>query len=155
MKNYFNAVGMLVILLVFPFGMAAQSDLDRILKGGELVIGGLSIFKILNNDSNKNESKPAALAEVPKVPVSKIVESFCVRNELAETMVLKLTGTDKDGSPLEKEMIIRSNDEECLYELPKGIWTYVMSVDGSETVYKKGQYRMHTETVAITLKDTE
>ena len=62
MKNIF------LILFFIPFFSFAQSDIDKVLKGGEIIVNGLSFFK-----SNKPNSSTTN---------SKVVESVCVKNNL-------------------------------------------------------------------------
>ena len=42
-----------------------QSDLDKVLKGGELLLGGISIFKVAKSDGKSD---------------SKTIEIICVKN---------------------------------------------------------------------------
>ncbi|HPW97033.1 MAG TPA: hypothetical protein PK218_00565 [Flavobacterium sp.] len=58
-------IKLLIILLSFVQYSFAQSDLDKVLKGGELLLGGISIFKVAKSDGKKD---------------SKIIESICVKN---------------------------------------------------------------------------
>ena len=47
---------LLALALLLPVMTFAQSDLDKVLKGGELLLGGISIFKVAKSDG-KSESK--------------------------------------------------------------------------------------------------
>ncbi|MEZ4878511.1 MAG: hypothetical protein R2805_13290 [Flavobacterium sp.] len=58
-------IKLLIILLSFVQYSFAQSDHDKVLKGGELLLGGISIFKVAKSDGKKD---------------SKIIESICVKN---------------------------------------------------------------------------
>lgn len=56
---------LLALAFLLPIMSFAQSDLDKVLKGGELLLGGISIFKVAKSDGKKD---------------SKIIESVCVKN---------------------------------------------------------------------------
>lgn len=113
----------------------AQSDLDKVLKGGELLLGGLSILKIANSEP-KNESK--------------LIKSVCVKNKLAEKITFRLTGTTSDGEEIKKELVIPKDGKECLLQLSKGIYQYEIVLSNKE-IYKKGEYDFDEETT-ITIK---
>ena len=55
----------LLFTVLLPIMTFAQSDLDKVLKGGELLLGGISIFKVAKSDGKSD---------------SKIIESVCVNN---------------------------------------------------------------------------
>jgi len=55
------------IYILLPTGLFAQSDLQTVLKGGELLLSGLTIFKTNKGTTNKD---------------SKVIESVCVKNKL-------------------------------------------------------------------------
>ena len=61
-----------------------QSDVQNLIKGWELVINGLSIFK-----SGKSVSKSAN---------SKIIESICVKNKLTDKITFKIVGKDEEAN---------------------------------------------------------
>ncbi|HPW97028.1 MAG TPA: hypothetical protein PK218_00540 [Flavobacterium sp.] len=56
---------LLALAFLLPIMSFAQSDLDKVLKGGELLLGGISIFKAAKSDGKKD---------------SKLIESVCVKN---------------------------------------------------------------------------
>lgn len=111
----------------------AQSNIETILKSGELIISGLSIIKA-NGHSN-----------------SKTIESVCIKNKLTEKITIKITGKDEDGKEIKKELIIQNDGKECFLELLKGIYTYEILLSNKET-YKKGEYKFDDD-VVITIKD--
>lgn len=169
MKNYFDLLcsadfpccgfgkrGLVLGTLLLSFSISAQSDLDRILKGGELVIGGLSIFKILSSDADKEEAKAAKVSKdtVAKVvATSNAVAHFCVKNKLAKKMVLQLMRKNEEGETIEKELIVQSNDKECVFELPKGVWSYQIVLEEEEGIYKKGEYNLILDENLIIIKE--
>ena len=63
--------------------LSAQSDLEKILKGGEIIVNGLSILKTNNSKSEKNLNW-------------KYIESVCVKNKLTEKITFKLFGKDSE-----------------------------------------------------------
>ena len=56
-----NLKTLLLMLFALPMMSFAQSDLQTILKGGELLLGGLSIFKVAKPDSADLQSLPTNL----------------------------------------------------------------------------------------------
>ncbi|MFZ4105914.1 hypothetical protein [Flavobacterium sp.] len=111
----------------------AQSNIETILKSGELIISGLSIIKAKGN------------------PNSKTIESVCIKNKLTEKITIKITGKDEDGKEIKKELIIQNDGKECFLELLKGIYTYEIILSNKDT-YKKGEYKFDDD-VVITIKD--
>ncbi|MBF6642459.1 hypothetical protein IVB69_13290 [Flavobacterium sp. J49] len=113
----------------------AQSDLQTAIKGGEILLTGLSIFKTAK--SGKSDSK--------------IIESVCVKNKLVDKITFKIVGKDEQGDEIKKELVIQKDGKECLFILPKGIYTYEIILPNKE-IYKKGEYKFNEE-VVITIKD--
>jgi hypothetical protein len=111
--------------------------LEKVLKGGEIIVNGLSFLK-----SNKSETKSTN---------SKIIESVCVKNKLTDKITFKVVGKDEDGNDIRKEMVIQKDGKECVFEIPKGIYTYEIILSNKE-IYKKGEYKFNEE-VTITVKD--
>ncbi len=114
-----------------------QSDLDRILKSGEIIVNGLSFLK-----KDKTEFKTTAN--------TKVIESVCVKNKMNEKITFKLEGKDEDDNSVKKELVIPKDGKECCLELPIGIYTYEIILTNKE-VFKKGEYRF-TEELTITVK---
>jgi len=115
----------------------SQSDFEKTLKAGEVLINGLSFFK-----NGKSETKSSD---------SKVVESVCIKNKLAEKITFSLTGKDEEGSVQKKELVIQKDGKECVFELPKGIYTYEIILPSKE-IFKKGEYKFNEE-ITITVKN--
>lgn len=114
----------------------SQSQIEKILKGSEVVINGLSFLK-----SNKTE----------KVNNSKTIESVCIKNKLQEKITFNLTGKDEEGNTIKKDLVIPKDGKECLFEILKGIYTYEIVLSNKE-IFKKGEYKFNEETT-ITVKN--
>jgi|Laugrespbdmm15sd_2_1035082.scaffolds.fasta_scaffold95606_2 hypothetical protein len=139
MKNYSSNYHLFLkrttlIALLFSCQLFfAQSNIETILKSGELIISGLSIIKAKGH------------------PNSKTIESVCIKNKLTEKITIKITGKDEDGKEIKKELIIQNDGKECFLELLKGIYTYEIILSNKDT-YKKGEYKFDDD-VVITIKD--
>lgn len=125
----------LVVILFVSTLSFAQSDLDRVLKGGELLLGGLSFLKIANSNPEKD---------------SKTIESLCVKNKLGEKITVKISGINPEGDTIKKELVIPKDEKECVLQLPKGIYQYEIILMNKE-IYKKGEYNFD-ESTTITVK---
>lgn len=123
-----------LILIFLPMISFAQSDIDKLLKGGEIIVNGLSFIK-----GNK-----------PKTD-SKTIESICIKNKLSDKITFKLTGKDADGNDVKKELVVQKDGKECVFDLPKGVWAYEIDF-ANKNVYKKGEYKLDDE-ITITVKD--
>lgn len=130
----------LVILLLFSNFIQAQT-LETLIKGGELLVTGISIFKT----SKLTESKD-------KTVDSKFVATVCVKNKLAEKITVKLDGKDSEGTKVTKELVVQNDGKECVFEIPKGIYTYEIILSTKE-VFKKGEYKFEEEITIIVNKD--
>lgn len=126
---------LLTAILLLPMTFFAQSDLDKILKGGEILLGGLSIVKMANS-SGKSDGKT--------------IESLCVKNKLTDKITFTMIGKDEEDKEIKKELVIPKDGKECLYNVPKGIWSYQIDLANKET-YKKGEYKLEDE-ITITVK---
>ena len=124
-----------LLLFLFTARSNAQSDVDKLLKGGELLMSGLTIFKVGKSDS-KSESKT--------------VESVCVKNKLVEKITFKVMGKDEKDDEFKKELVIQKDGQECLFLLPKGIYAYEIIL-ANRDIYKKGEYKFDDE-IIITVK---
>ena len=124
------------MLLALPVMCFAQSDLQSIIKGGELLLSGLTVMKVAKSDDKKN---------------SKIIESVCVKNKLVDKITFRIVGKNEEGDEIKKELVIQKDGKECLFILPKGIYTYEVVLPNKE-IYKKGEYKFDEE-VLITIKD--
>ncbi len=81
------------ILLIFSLFVSkltySQSDFEKILKGGELIVNGLSFLK-----KDKTETKETN---------AKIIESVCIKNKLANKITYSMIGKDEEGNVIKKE----------------------------------------------------
>jgi hypothetical protein len=130
----FRTIGLFFWIFCFS-GAQAQADLQTVIRGGELLLNGLTIFKIAKGDSN------AAKATL---------EQVCIKNKLTEKITFRITGKGEDGEEIKKELVVQNDGKECLLELPKGIYTYEVILANKE-IYKKGEYRFD-ESMVITIK---
>ena len=127
---------LIAIALLLPMMSFAQSNFETAIKGGELLLSGLSILKISKSDVKKN---------------SKVIESVCVKNKLNEKITFRIVGKNQEGDDVKKELVIPKDGKECLFVLPKGIYTYEIVLANKE-IYKKGEYKFEDD-VVITVKE--
>ena len=125
----------LTAILLLPTTLFAQSDLENALKIGEVVLSGFTIYKTANS-SSKTESKT--------------ISSVCVKNKLLEKITFKINGKDDQDNEVKKEMVVQNDGKECVFNIPKGIYTYEVILSNKE-VYKKGEYKFDDD-VVITIK---
>jgi hypothetical protein len=125
-----------LILCFISVNSYSQTDLDKILKGGEIIVNGLSFLK-----KDKSETKETN---------SKVIESVCIKNKLTDKITFIISGKDAEDNTIKKEMVIQKDGKECVFELPKGIYTYEIVLANKE-VYKKGEYKFNEE-ITITVK---
>lgn len=124
-----------LIVLLLPLLTFSQSDIQTAIKGGEILLSGLSIFKTAK--SGKSDSK--------------LIESVCVKNKLVDKITFRIIGKSEEGDEIKKELVVQKDGKECLFLLPKGIYTYEVVLSNKE-IYKKGEYKFDEE-VVITIKD--
>jgi len=124
-------------LIFFWFNSYSQNDVQNLIKGGELIVNGLSFFK-----SGKSENKTEN---------SKIIESICVKNKLNDKITVRIVGKDDEDNDIKKELVIQKDGKECVFEIPKGIYTYEIVLANKE-IYKKGEYKFNEE-ITITVKE--
>lgn len=129
-----------LILFLFSNFIQAQT-LETLIKGGELLVTGFSIFKT----SKLTESKD-------KTVDSKFVATVCVKNKLAEKITVKLEGKDSEGTKVLKELVVQNDGKECVFEIPKGIYTYEIILSNKE-VFKKGEYKFEEEITIMVNKE--
>ena len=128
---------LLIIVLLFPASkINAQSDLETLLRGGAILVNGLSFLK-----SDKTDNKSANTL---------VIESVCIKNKLPDKITFSLVGKDSDDNTIKKELVIQNDGKECIFELPKGIYTYEIVLANKE-IFKKGEYKFNEE-VTITVK---
>ena len=114
----------------------SQTDLNNVIKGGELLLSGLSVLKTSKSEAKKD---------------SKIIESVCVKNKLTDRITFRIVGKNEAGDDVKKELVIPKEGKECLFLLPKGIYTYEIVLTNKE-IYKKGEYKFEDD-VVITVKE--
>ena len=127
---------MLFSLLFICQILFSQADINTVIKGGELLLSGLSVLKISKSNAKKN---------------SKVIESVCVKNKLTDRITFRIEGKNEEGDEFNRELVIPKDGKECLFVLPKGIYTYEIVMTNKE-IYKKGEYKFEDE-VVITIKD--
>ena len=127
---------MLFSLLFICQILFSQADINTVIKGGELLLSGLSVLKISKSNAKKN---------------SKVIESVCVKNKLTDRITFRIEGKNEEGDEIKRELVIPIDGKECLFVLPKGIYTYEILLTNKE-IYKKGEYKFEYEMV-ITVKD--
>lgn len=131
--NLFYSV---VFFFIFS-SIYGQSNLERVLKSGEIIVNGLSILKKDKSESNTYNN-------------SKVIESVCVKNKLNERITFSILGKDEEDNVVKKELVIPKDGKECVFELPKGIYMYEIILPNKD-VFKKGEYRFMEE-LTITVK---
>ena len=127
---------MLFSLLFICQILFSQADINTVIKGGELLLSGLSVLKISKSNAKKD---------------SKVIESVCVKNKLTDRITFRIEGKNEEGDEFDRELVIPKDGKECLFVLPKGIYTYEIVMTNKE-IYKKGEYKFEDE-VVITVKD--
>jgi hypothetical protein len=125
----------LAIFLLLPMFTFAQSGLEQSLKIGELLISGFSILKASKNDTKKE---------------SEFITSICVKNKLMEKITFKMDGKDENGEVVKKELVVQNDGKECVFNIPKGIYSYEVILSNRE-IYKKGEYKFD-EDMVISIK---
>lgn len=106
-------VVVLVVLVLLQCQSYAQSDLDRVLKGGEILLGGLAFVKTAYMDPEANSAN---------------VKKTTFKNKLGQKIVLRLFNEDDEGNELQEELIISDDGKESLYNLLKGVWRYEIEI---------------------------
>lgn len=126
----------MLLLLFISQLLFSQTDFNNVIKGGELLLSGLSVLKTSKSEAKKD---------------SKIIESVCVKNKLTDRITFRIVGKNEEGDDVKKELVIPKEGKECLYGLPKGIYTYEIVLTNKE-IYKKGEYKFEDD-VVITVKE--
>lgn len=127
-----------ILLLLFTFSTYSQTTLQTVLKGGELLMTGLTIYKTARSES------------LSKSANNKVVTTVCVKNKLLEKINVKFSGKDEAGAVVYKELVVPNDGKECVFEIPKGIYTYEIILSNKE-IYQKGEYKFEVE-ITITVK---
>ncbi|MFZ4679094.1 MAG: hypothetical protein ACOYLP_02900 [Flavobacterium sp.] len=126
----------IISLLFMSQLLFSQANLNTVIKGGELLLSGLSVLKISKSNAKKN---------------IKVIESVCVKNKLTDRITFRIEGKNEEDEEVKRELIIPTDGKECLFALSKGIYTYEIVLTNKE-IYKKGEYKFEDE-VIITIKD--
>lgn len=129
-------VVVLVVLVLLQCQSHAQSDLDRVIKGGEILLGGLAFVKTAYMDPEANSAN---------------VKKTTFKNKLGQKIVLRLYIQDEEENEVQEELIIPDDGKEALYNLRKGVWRYEIEIAEGE-IFKKGQFNIE-KTAVITLKE--
>ena len=124
--------------LMLPVISFAQSDFEKALKAGEIVLNGFSIFKLSSGTNKKSDSK--------------IISSVCIKNRLLEKITFIITGKDAEGVTVVKEMVVQNDGKECVFNILKGIYTYEILLANKEQ-YKKGEYNFDDDVVIVVKKE--
>lgn len=111
----------------------SQANLTNVIKGGELLLSGLSVLKTSKPDAKKD---------------SKFIESVCVKNKLSDKITFRIFGRNEQEEEVKRELVIPKEGKEYLYILPKGIYTYEIVLTNKE-IYKKGEYKFEDDVVII------
>lgn len=90
-----------IIILIWNINVTyCQSDIEKILKGSEIIVNGLSFLK-----KDKSEVKETN---------SKIIESVCIKNKLADKITFIISGKDSEDNIIKKELVIQKDGKECV-----------------------------------------
>lgn len=126
----------LLLFFIFLFSLnfkcqSTMSGLDKGLAIGNILVQGYVALK-------GNGKKPVD-------PDAKTVDSFCFKNKMDEKITVKLNGKIEDEE-IKKELVIQKDEKECMFNLPKGIYTYEVLLSSKDT-YQKGEYKVSEETL--------
>ncbi len=92
----------LISAILFPVFLFSQSDLQTALKGSELLLSGISIFKS-KHGTNIN---------------SDVIESVCIKNKMVSKITYRIAGKSDNGVDVKKELVIQQDGKECFISLP-------------------------------------
>ncbi len=134
-QSKFKQFQFVFLFLIFNY-CYSQSNFEKILKGGEIIVNGLSILKTPKTNTYSANNN--------------ILENLCVKNKLHDKITFSLVGKDEKDNEIKKELIIPQGGKECTFNLVKGIWTYEIILSNKE-IYKKGEYKLE-ESIVITVE---
>ena len=123
-----------ILCCLLSLSLFAQTDLDKIIKSGEILVTGLAVFKERSNAGDTEST----------------IGKVCVKNKLTDKITLNFSGTDTKGNATVKTLVVPKGGKECLLELPKGVYTYEIVLSTNE-IFKRGDYRFD-ESMTITVK---
>lgn len=130
----------LTFTAIFTFNIShSQSDVQKILKSGEIIVNGLTFLKSFKSD---NDTKST----------NENISTICIKNKLADKILVKFTGKDKNDENISKELVIQNESKECVFEIPKGIYTYEIVLSNKE-IFRKGEYKFEDEITIIVKKE--
>jgi hypothetical protein len=132
----FKRILVRAVVIFLPLSSFSQSGLETAIKGGELLLSGLTVLKISKSDVKKD---------------SKVIESVCIKNKLNDKITFRIVGKNENDEDVKKELVIQKEGKECLYALAKGIYTYEIVLANKE-IYKKGEYKFEDD-IVITIKE--
>ena len=95
----------LFLLLLISYSSYSQSDFEKVLKIGEIIVNGLSFLK-----KDKSEAKETN---------SKVIESVCIKNKLTDKITFIISGKDAEDNSIKKEMVIQKDGKECVFGTSK------------------------------------
>src|SRR6218665_3016550 len=121
------------LLLLLPLFSFCQSNFEKTVQAGGVIINGLSFLK-----GNK------------QVSTDKPLIMLCIKNKLSEKIAFSIKGKDKEDNEIKKDMVVQNDGKECFFEIPKGIYTYEVLLPNKET-FKKGEYKFDDD-ITITIK---
>lgn len=122
------------IFFIIPLFSFSQSDFEKTIQAGGIIINVLSFLK--NNKPSQNTNK--------------MVLVLCVKNKLEEKITFKIIGKDLEDNEVKKDLVIQNDGKECFLEIPKGIYTYEVILSNKET-FKKGEYKFDDD-ITVTIK---
>lgn len=122
-----------ILLVLCPMLTFSQSDTLNLIRGGELLFGGLITIFSASKQKNAN---------------SVYLESVCIKNKLQEKITFIIMRQTEDGDEIRKELIIQKDSKEYFYELPKGVYTYEVRLSNDE-IFKKGEYRFAEKSTLV------
>jgi hypothetical protein len=128
MKYFF-----LKLILLTPLFSFSQTNLEKTIQAGGVIINGLSFLK---GGKSAADNKSAIMV--------------CVKNKLEEKISFKIVGKDKEDNEIKKDLVIQIDSKECFLEIPKGIYTYEVVLTNKD-IFKKGEYKFDDD-INITIK---
>ncbi|WP_312768594.1 hypothetical protein [Epilithonimonas sp.] len=121
---------LIAFLLLIPLFFKSQNTgLDKGIAIGNILIQGFSAIK-----GNGKSVDPNA----------KTVDSFCFKNKMDEKIAVNLVGKIEDEE-IKKALVVPKESKECIYDFPKGIYTYEILLN--KEIYQKGEYKVSEETI--------